>query len=272
MIVNLDRNVGRLTRWLHDHELEQNTIVIFSSDNGGSDGGPGNMLQHNGGLRGRKGTFYEGGTREPFIVRWPTRLPAGKTYDRPVSHVDVFATALAVAGISRPQTLQPLDGVDLIPFLAGESPARPHEQLFWTMEGPNASRWAVREGDMKLVFEDTHPETMSDRKGRVAEFRLQLYDLAGDPTESKDLLAARPDDAARLRAQYDRFIATCKPSLYVPEVEARHKAALAARAKDPALQDLPSPAGSPGHWIGKPGRGRASEEGRNPPLPPADPR
>jgi hypothetical protein len=109
---------------------------------------------------------------------------------------------------------------------------------------------------------------MSDRKGRVAEHRLQLYDLGSDPTESKDLLAARPDEAARLRSLYDRFMSTCKPSLYTPEVEAHHKAALAARAKDPALRDLQAPAGSPGHWIGNAGRGRATQEGRNPPLPP----
>jgi arylsulfatase A-like enzyme len=267
MIVNLDRNVGRLTQWLRDNGLEQNTIVIFSSDNGGSDGGPGNMLQHNGGLRGRKGTFYEGGTREPFIVRWPARLPAGKTYDRPISHVDVFATVMDVAG-AKPKGIQSLDGVNLLPYFAAENRAAPHEQLFWTMEGPKAGHWAVRDGDMKLVYEDIHPETMSDRKGRVAEHRLQLYDLGSDPTESKDLLAARPDEAARLRSLYDRFMSTCKPSLYTPEVEAHHKAALAARAKDPALRDLQAPAGSPGHWIGNAGRGRATQEGRNPPLPP----
>jgi hypothetical protein len=137
------------------------------------------------------------------------------------------------------------------------------------MEGPKASRWAVRGGDLKLVHEDVHPETMSDKKGRVAEFRLQLYDIAADPTESKDLLPAGAGDAARLQSIYDRFMSTCKPSLYNPEVEARHKAALAARAKDPALQDLQAPAGSPGHWIGNAGRGRATQEGRLPPLPSA---
>jgi arylsulfatase A-like enzyme len=230
------------------------------------------MLQHNGGLRGRKGTFHEGGVREPYIVRWPAKLPAGKTYDHPVSHVDIFATAIAAAG-AKPQGLQRLDGVDLVPYLTGENTAAPHAQLFWTMEGPNASHWAVRDGDMKLIYEDIHPETMNDKKGRVVERRLQLFDLAADPAESNDLLAARPADVARLQAKYSEFLSSAKPSLYVPEVEARHKAALAARAKDPALQDMSSAAGSPGHWIGKAGKtggGRATEEGRLPPLPAAE--
>ena len=268
MIVNLDRNVGRMTQWLGDNGLEQNTIVFFTADNGGSDGGPGQkMAQHNGGLRGRKGTFYEGGIRQPYLVSWPARLPKGKRYDRPVSHVDVFATAIAASGAT-PKELQPLDGVDLAPYLTGQKTGSPHTRLFWTLEGPDAGKWAVRDGDVKLIYEDLHPETMSDKKGRVVERGLQLFDLAADPAESTNLLSSKPDEATRLRALYDEFMSTCKPTLFVPEVEARHKAALATRAKDPNLQDLQSVAGSPGHWIGKAGTGRATKEGVLPPLPP----
>jgi arylsulfatase A-like enzyme len=270
MVINLDRNIGRLTQWLRENGLEENTIIVFSSDNGGSDGGPGQkMAQHNGGLRGRKGTFYEGGTRLPYIVRWPAKLPAGVKYDKPVSHVDFFATAIAAAG-AKPEGLQPLDGVDLVPYLAGQNTAAPHQTLFWTMEGPKANKWAVRDGDLKLIYEDAHPETMSDKKDRVVVRALQLYNIATDPTESRNLLTAEPAEAKRLQALYDAYVSSCKPSLYVPEVEARHKAALAARAKDPALQDLQSASGSPGHWIGNAGRGRATEEGE--PLPPLPPR
>jgi arylsulfatase A-like enzyme len=274
MIVNLDRNVGRLTAWLRENGLEQNTLLIFTSDNGGSDGGPGRkMAQHNGGLRGRKGTFYEGGVREPYIIRWPARLPAGVKYDKPVSHVDFFATAIAAAGFSStstpPANLQELDGVDLVPYLAGAFSKRdaPHKQLFWTMPGPNPSHWAIRDGDLKLIYEDIRPETMSDKRGRVVERKLQLYDLSSDPTESRDLLAARPDDAKRLKSIFDAYLASCKPSLFTPAVEARHKAALAARQNDPKLRDLDAAAGSPGHWIGAAGRGRGNDEGTFPPLP-----
>ncbi|HTL29799.1 MAG TPA: sulfatase-like hydrolase/transferase [Tepidisphaeraceae bacterium] len=266
MIVNLDRNVGRITNWLRDNGLEQNTIVIFTSDNGGSDGGPGQMIQHNGGLRGRKGTCYEGGVREPYIVRWPARLSPGQKYDHPVSHVDIFATAIAVAGAT-PKELQQLDGVDLIPYLAGEKEDAPHKDLYWSMQAPKASHWALRDGDLKLIYEDIHPETMSDKKGRVVERRLQLYDLASDPIEAVDLAAARPEDVKRLQAMYDRFISQCKPSLYTPEVEAKHKAALAAREKDPALRDVNIATGSPGHWIGSGAKGRLKDETVAPPLP-----
>lgn len=266
MIVNLDKNIGRLTQWLHDAGLEDNTIVIFSSDNGGSDGGPGRMTQHNGGLRGRKGTFYEGGIREPYIVRWPGHLPEGRVYNDPVSLVDIFATAIAVSGAA-PQDLQKLDGVNLIPYLAGEMSGPPHKALYWTMQGPAASHWAIRDADLKLIFEDIHPETMADKTDRTVERKLQLYNLEDDPTESNDLIAARPEDATRLQAIYEGFLSSCKPSLYTPEYEAAHKAAMAAREKDPKLQDLRTATGSPGHWIGAGGKGRANEEGVHPPLP-----
>lgn len=266
MMVNLDRNVGRLTKWLRDNGLEQNTLVVFSSDNGGSDGGPGAMIQHNGGLRGRKGTFYEGGVRVPFIVRWPAKLPGGLKYDRPVSHVDLFATAIAASGAT-PQRLQSLDGVDVVPHFLGLKSDVPHQNLYWTMEGPNAYHWAVREGDLKLIYEDIHPETLEKKKGRVAERKLMLFDLASDPNEKTDLIDARPQDAKRLRATYERFLSECKPSLYVPEVEARHKAALAARLKDPKLNDVKIANGSPGHWIGAGAKTRQNEEGVFPPLP-----
>ena len=265
MIVNLDRNVGRITAWLRDNGVERDTILIFSSDNGGSDGGPGRMTQHNGGLRGRKGTYYEGGVRVPFIVRWPARLPAGRKYDRPVSHVDIFPTALAAAGAR--QGLQPLDGVNIVPHLAGETGDAPHQSLFWTMQGPDASHWAVRHGDMKLIYEDLRPETMSDKKGRIVERKLQLFNIATDPSESSDRADMRPQDVTRLRALYDEFMSQCEPSLYTPEIEARHKSALAARKDDSALRDVPMAAGSPGHWTGGGANGRSNEEAVFPPLP-----
>ena len=266
MIVNLDRNVGRLTAWLRDNDLERDTVVIFTSDNGGSDGGPGRFIQHNGGLRGRKGTYYEGGVREPYIVRWPARLPAGQKYEHPVSHVDIFATALAAAGAT-PKDLQPLDGVDLVPYLARANDSAPHRTLYWSMAAPNASHWAVRDVDMKLIYEDLHPETMSDRKERVAERKLQLFNLATDPNETTDLADAQPQDVNRLRSLYDEFISRCNPSLYTADVQSRHKAALAARANDPALQDVKIATGSPGHWVGGGAQGRANQEGVFPPLP-----
>ena len=108
---------------------------------------------------------------------------------------------------------------------------------------------------------------MSNRNGRVVERKVQLYDLAADPFETKDLLQARPEDAKRLQAEFDAFLAGCKPSLYRPDVEQRHKAALAARANDPKLKDLKAATGSPGHWIGAGAKDRRAIDGVFPPLP-----
>jgi hypothetical protein len=162
-----------------------------------------------------------------------------------------------------------LDGVDLAPYLSGQDTTAPHDTLYWSMEGPNASHWAVRHGDMKLIYEDAHPETMSNKKDRVVERKLQLYNLAVDPNETNDLSDAQPQDVQRLKAIYQAFMAECKPSLYTPEVEKRHKAALAARERDPALKDVDVAVGSPGHWFGRDADGRANEEGVFPPLPAA---
>jgi len=247
-IGNLDRNVGRLTQWLRDHGLEENTLVIFTSDNGGSDGGPGNMLQHNGGLRGRKSTFYEGGIRVPFMVAWSGHLPAGAVYDKPVSHLDIYATALALADGQSIKT-QPLDGTNLIPYLAGKEGSAPHQQLYWSIENP--SHWAVRDGDWKLVLEDVDPATLGrNRKDHVRKTQLQLFNLASDPTEERNLLADNREVATRLQKLFNEFVAKSKPSLYTPEVQAAHEAALAKRATNPALAAPHSRAGSPGHWIG----------------------
>lgn len=245
-IGNLDRNVGRLTRWLREQGLDQNTLIIFTSDNGGSDGGPDNMLQHNGGLRGRKSTFYEGGIRIPFLIAWAGHLPVGAVYDKPISHLDIYATALAVAQGKSIKT-HSLDGTNLIPYLLGKDKSAPHQQLCWSVDNP--SHWAARDGDWKLVLEDTDPATLG-RRDRVRKTELQLFNLATDPLEEKNILSDNPAIVARLQKQFAGFVAKSKPSLYTREVQTAHEAALAKRAANPALAAPHSRAGSPGHWNG----------------------
>ena len=136
----------------------------------------------NGALRGGKGQLFEGGVRVPFLVSWPGKLPAGKTYDQPVISLDVFASALAVAGVPLPAD-KPYDGVNIIPHLAGDVKTPPHERLLWRLR---AKEFAVREGAWKLIEPD----------GQSA----QLFDLASDLGEKKDLAADQPDIAQRLAA------------------------------------------------------------------------
>jgi arylsulfatase A-like enzyme len=247
MIVRLDDQVGRLMAWLRETGLAENSLVIFSSDNGGHDDGPGHVVQHNGGLRGRKGYFYEGGIRVPFLVTWPTHVPAGLVYGQPVSQLDIYPTVLAAAGIPKSQIPPQLDGVDLLPFLLGQKRESPHPELFWSLENRNV-KWAVRAGRWKLVNDDTIPTL--DQHLNHPVFRTQLYDLEADPLEQHDLANSQPERLAALKREMDAFHSSMQPSIYTADAKTAHEAELAERDKNPSLKSLPRTDGAPGHWIG----------------------
>lgn len=161
----------------HAAAAEKPNILIIVSDNGGhTPSGADNRS-----LRSMKGTLYEGGIRVPFLVSWPAKLPAGTTFDRPVSSLDVFASALAAAGIAMPADKK-YDGVNLVPHLAGEAKMPPHERLFWRM--PRKQSYAVREGNWKLI--------------RTGETPPERYDLGSDPSEKNNAAAANPEVTTRL--------------------------------------------------------------------------
>lgn len=176
----LDDAIGETLRALRDSGQEQRTLVFFFSDNGGPVGANGSGAS-NTPLRAGKGTVYEGGVRVPFVVSWPGHLPAGRDYDPPVSSLDVFATTLAIAGVTMP-TDKKYDSVNLLPFLRGEKSGAPHERLFWR----SGEQWAVREGDAKLVRQGTAPD--------------ELYHLARDVRETNDVAVAQPSPARHLGA------------------------------------------------------------------------
>jgi len=181
MIAAVDDGVGLIVSALRELELEDQTLIFFLSDNGGqrryecADNAP---------LRGGKGTLYEGGVRVPFLAVWPGRLPAGTTYEPPVSALDVFPTAAAAAGAELPAGLV-LDGVDLLPYLTGELGTSPHPSLFWRFGG--GAGWAVRQGPWKLVKQDR---------------RRQLFDLSSDAAEKYDLASRNRARVRELTAAY----------------------------------------------------------------------
>ncbi len=179
----MDDAIGVTLAALCESGQEQRTLVFFFSDNGGPVGKNGS---DNTPLRGAKGSVYEGGFRVPFLMAWPGRLAAGTTEHRPVSSVDVFATALALAGQPMP-TDRKYDSVNLMPYLTGENRGSPHERLYWRT-GPLL---AVREGEWKLV--------------RGASKADELYNLASDLGETKDLASTQPAVAARLAAALDAW-------------------------------------------------------------------
>jgi arylsulfatase A-like enzyme len=188
MIDNLDANIGRLLHALEEQGQADNTLVIFTSDNGGlatSEGSP----TCNAPLAEGKGWMYEGGTRVPLLVRWPGVVKAGSACPVPVTSTDFYPTLLEAAGLDlRPR--QHVDGVSLLPLLKGSSSLN-REAIFWHYphygnQGgrPGAS---VRMGDHKLIlfFEDEH---------------VELYDLRRDPGEKQDLSKTQPALAAQMKS------------------------------------------------------------------------
>lgn len=180
----LDDAIGETLAALHDTKQEQRTLVFFLSDNGGPIGQRGNGSV-NRPLRDGKGSVYEGGVRVPFVVSWPGTIPAGKDYAPSICSLDIFATALSLAGVPLP-TNKTCDGGNVLPLLTGAISGMP-ETLYWR----SGSQWALRDEGLKLVR----------HTGRQDE----LYDLAGDPGESTNLAALRSNDVKRLAERLDAW-------------------------------------------------------------------
>jgi arylsulfatase A-like enzyme len=178
MIRALDRNVGLVLDELKKQGLEDNTLVIFTSDNGGAHylGLP----DINKPFRGWKATFFEGGIHVPFFMRWPEKLPRGTRFDKPIGHVDLFSTAAAAAGAAVPQD-RVMDGVDLVPFAANPQQGEPHRSLYW------------RDGDYKVLLEGSWKLQTAERPNK-----RWLYNLAEDPNERTNLADTVPEKAAAL--------------------------------------------------------------------------
>jgi arylsulfatase A-like enzyme len=194
MVRNLDRAVGRVLGALRAQGLEENTLVFFTSDNGGANYVG---LPHlNQPFRGWKMTFFEGGVHMPFFVKWPRALPKGSVETAPVAHFDIFATAAAAGGAALPKD-RVIDGVDLVPFAAGTRTGSPHEALFWR----SGHYRAVRAGDWKLQLSERPKQAW-------------LFDLASDPTEQKNLAANEPERLAALSALLAAHDAEMPPSLW----------------------------------------------------------
>ncbi|MBM3866909.1 MAG: sulfatase, partial [Verrucomicrobia bacterium] len=192
MLSAMDDGVGRVLAKVRALGQEENTLIFFIADNGGPTA---STTSSNGPLRGFKMTTFEGGPRVPFLAQWKGTWPAGKVYDLPVMNLDVLPTILAAAG-GRLEAGAALDGVDLTPYVTGRKPGRPHEVLYWRY-GP---QWAVRQGDFKLVV------------SRGGSGRPELYNLAEDIGESRDLAVAQPTKVRELQALWDKWSAAQAPA------------------------------------------------------------
>ncbi len=212
MLSAMDDGVGKILATLRERKLEDNTLIIFLNDNGGPVmAGTTINGSSNAPLRGSKRQTWEGGIRVAFIVRWKGHLAEGKTDARPIIQLDVLPTALAAAGV-KPQPGWRLDGVNLLPYLTGKNSGQPHQGLYWRL-GENM---AIRKGDWKLVKTDelplqaVNPSFYNDLTG------AELYNLADDIGETKNLAAAHPDKVKELTLDWQQWNKELAQPLWAP--------------------------------------------------------
>lgn len=178
MLAHLDDGIGSVIAQLRESGLEDNTLIVFLSDNGGPTK---ELTSSNAPLRGGKGTLWEGGIRVPFIMSWKGHLPTGRTMNVPVISMDATATALELAGSP---TDSDLDGMSLMPLLTGKGKEAPHETLYWRVGRKNA----LRHGDWKLI-----------RDGDA----WHLYNVATDPGETQDVAVSSAQLVKELAALWE---------------------------------------------------------------------
>jgi arylsulfatase A-like enzyme len=192
MVAAMDEAVGQVVAAVEKKGMTKGTLFLFSSDNGGP--APGRVTD-NGPLRAQKGTVYEGGVRVPAFATWQGQIKPGTVVRAPLHVVDWYPTLLRLAGASLEQKL-PLDGKDAWPAITQGKPS-PHSEILINA-APNAG--ALRVGDWKLVLH-----------GLRKKERAELFNLADDPGEKKDLAAAEPAKVKELRARYDELARRAVP-------------------------------------------------------------
>ena len=223
----LDWSVGQILAKLRELDLDENTFVFFTSDNGASFGG------YNGGLRAGKGSNFDGGVHVPAIAWWPGKIPARQVSGEAVASVDVFATIVTAAGGKLPAD-RVIDGLDLMPLLSGKTKKSPHEAIF-AMGGEElklvrSGRWKLHVRSPQPGFEclAEHPSDYKDERGPdgltiIAQFEqakrnqcpglttgpapkpMMLFDLESDRGEQRDVAAENPEVVARLRKIFDEM-------------------------------------------------------------------
>ena len=195
MIRALDRSVGRINAALEEEGMADNTIVVFSSDNGGA--GYIGLPEVNAPFRGWKLTYFEGGLRVPLFIKWPERISAGLQVSQPVTHVDVMPTLVAASGAALPKGVA-IDGKNLLPLTTAQGRDNwPSRALFWQ----SGNYRVVRQDDWKLQISD-------DPHG------VRLFNLANDPTEQNDLSGSAPVKVAELKALLEQHRASGRKPLY----------------------------------------------------------
>lgn len=204
MVTGLDERIGAVLARLRELGLDENTLVLFTSDNGPHNAGGHSykFFQSAGPLRGFKGDLYEGGIRVPSIVRWPGRVQAGRTSEYPWAFCDFMPTAIELAGGSAPRGI---DGISVLPEILGKS-QRAHPHFYWEQYRRKAMAQAIREGEWKAIRQTETAAT-------------ELYNLKDDPAEAHDVAAEHLEVAKRLTAHFTASRFECAPCRKLGEGE-----------------------------------------------------
>ena len=203
MCENIDDNVGRLLAALDELKLANDTIVVFLTDNGGTAG----VKINNAGMRGGKTSPHEGGSRVPLLIRWPSRFSQPRVVTKIASHIDLYPTLLGLCGVTPPPGPK-LDGIDLRPLLEGDEKNWPERTLYLHQPASETNRYpgAVRTERYRLVREAKGAGAGSKAKANDAgATSWQLYDMAADPGQTKDLAKEMPELVERLSRQYEAW-------------------------------------------------------------------
>jgi arylsulfatase A-like enzyme len=212
MLTAMDDAIGSVLAKLREHKIEENTLILFTADNGGPEEV---NSSNNGPLRGVKGQTFEGGVRVPFMVQWKGQLRGGQVFDQPVMQIDYAPTALAAAGVAA-QPEWKMDGVDLLPFLRGQKQGAPHNALYWRF----GEQMAIRQGDWKLVKASgagldgaggtTRRSVVKDLAG------AHLFNLAKDIGETTNLADQQPEKVKELAGAWSQWNETNADPLWYP--------------------------------------------------------
>ncbi|MCF7976335.1 MAG: sulfatase-like hydrolase/transferase, partial [Phycisphaerae bacterium] len=211
MISNIDDNIEKLISRLQALGQLDNTLILFMVDNGP------NTRRYVAGMQGMKTNVYEGGVRSPLYLHWPGKLPAGKTSDHVVAHIDILPTILDACGVAKPTDVQ-LDGRSFWPLLTQANAAAPDRHIvIQTHRGDTPVRYhnfMIRNRQWKLLHNSGF-----GKETFTGEPKFELYDMVRDPLEMQDLAGERPDMVARLKQAYDTWfedVSSTRPDNYAP--------------------------------------------------------
>jgi arylsulfatase A-like enzyme len=199
MLSAMDDAIGLTLARLEQIGKLDSTLVVFSNDNGGPTTRNAVNGSSNAPLRGSKCETFEGGIRVPLLMQWPGKIEAGSVYSQPVISMDITATAVAAAGADAAE----LEGVNLLPYLAGQKSGSPHETLYWRCR-TRSNNYGARQGDWKFVYSTEGADVPGPRQTPA---RKMLFNLATDPSEEHEVAAQYPEKLAALIKLYEAWSA-----------------------------------------------------------------